>query len=90
MDVFASRAFRLGLMLCLLAVVVVACIAVVACSGPTAPTFEERQAESGSDPQGRPLTTDTGPVYCADDDTWAAADNEMGAPEARYGPDTST
>lgn len=56
---FAAGAFKLGLMLCLLVIMVVACVAIVACSGPTAPTFEERQAEAGYDPQGRPLTTDT-------------------------------
>lgn len=98
LDAFAAGAFKLGILLCLLAVVVVACIAVVACSGPSSPNveerqaeFEKRQAEAGYDPQGRPLTTaDTRPVYCGDFDTWAAAEAEMDALEARHGPDTST
>lgn len=93
LDTFAAGAFKLGFMLCLFAVLVVACIAVVACSGPAAVNvdedFERRQAEAGYDPQGRPLP-DTRPVYCADYAIWAAADAEMDALEARHGPDTST
>ena len=99
LDAFAAGAFKLGLMICLLAVIVVACIAVVACTGDTtaapprttvpaatAPTTNQRAPETRA-----PTTTATArAVYCADYDTWTAADDAMDALEARHGPDTST
>ena len=52
----------------------------------TAPTTTPRPTETRA-----PTTTaNPRPVYCADYDTWTAADTEMDALKARHGPDAST
>ena len=106
LDAFAAGAFKLGLMICLLAVIVVACIAMVACTSDTAAAPPRTTVPAATAPTTAPRATETRaptttiratttaadprPVYCTDYDTWTVADAEMDALEVRHGPDTST
>ena len=103
LDSFAGGAAKLAFLIMALVVIVVVVIGIVAgcttgdtatpaATPATAPTTHLRATTTRAPATTTRVTTTTAarPVYCADYDTWTAADNEMDGLERRHGPDTST